>query len=84
MKRIINNKLYDTEKAKKIERKIVKMNKYQWIVKIIDYIILIGAILLTTNGNFQLAVVIFLYCIYSRIGLIIDLIIIRKGANYDR
>lgn len=56
------------------------MNKYQWIVKIIDYIILIGAILLTTNGNFQLAVVIFLYCIYSKIGLII----IRKGANYDR
>ena len=60
------------------------MNKYQWIVKIIDYIILIGAILLTTNGNFQLAVVIFLYCIYSKIGLIIDVIIIRKGANYDR
>ena len=60
------------------------MNKYQWIVKIIDYIILIGAILLTTNGNFQLAVVIFLYCIYSKISLIIDLIIIRKGANYDR
>lgn len=60
------------------------MDKYQWIVKIIDYIILIGAILLTTNGNFQLAVVIFLYCIYSKIGLIIDSIIIRKGANYDR
>ena len=60
------------------------MNKYQWIVKIIDYIILIGAILLATNGNFQLAVVIFLYCIYSKISLIIDLIIIRKGANYDR
>ena len=72
------------QKPKKIERKIIKMNKYQWIVKIIDYIILIGAILLTTNGNFQLAVVIFLYCIYSKIGLIIDLIIIRKGANYDR
>ena len=60
------------------------MNKYQWIVKIIDYIILMGAILLTTNGNFQLAVVIFLYCIYSRIGLIIDLITIRRGIQYDK
>lgn len=51
---------------------------------IIDWIILFAAIRLTSEGNFQYAVILFLFCIYSRLNLIVDFAINRRGVHYDK
>ena len=54
------------------------------IVGIVDWIILFVAIRLTHEGNFQYAVILFMFCIYSRLNLIVELAITRRGIHYDR
>ena len=51
---------------------------------IVDWIILFAAIRLTSEGNFQYAVILFLFCIYSRLNLIVDFAINRRGVHYDK